>query len=662
MKKPKKLRNIIALGGLTLWSAAMIGCGSNSDNPTLVSPGSSASFRVIEPGPISNAKGSVDTLEMEAFDANGARVAGPTEVAFSTITDFPALPPTATRVELDYLRNGGFPLFRANLSVSNSGTVRSQTTDDGVVVNGIANNPAEKAVSDPETAWTIDNDGAGNFRLKLTLTDETGEVTTQPDFRIKGICYSPSPINVVGDGAPNIGDFFIDNVFHLEDPNDPNSEKIIDFYNYFALWGTKTFLYSFQCEALFSRGDIDKIRGLGANSIRVYSFLSRHQGDPRQNQPQYPIDFANTYHYQHTAFLDECYNNGKNPIYVMVGIPTPSEIWYLDQFNTNDQALQDKITLYLKNLEEVVQDVGNHPAVLGFCLVNELNDGQNAYPGSGTNGVMPANQPNLATTNAKSDFYWGRMKAYSDQTKTNAPGKLVGAAFHDFPEIGQYASAVPNPGPTYLEQLSNLDFVGVNTYHTESYDHVFERGWLNIAPDKRKPLIWTEFGFSATRRDNPQPGDIAGLNPEEVRKVLLQGFGEDTMSRQKTADLVKRQLPRVHNNEGVLGMYYFEYSDEWWKQKDQDYRTEPNPFDPGNTINVPRADVWCGGPFDGGFPNGSHDQEGFGLFSARRYGNLSNDANVINPIGIDGRVDILTERTEITGVLKDFWATLLPRS
>ena len=74
---------------------------------------------------------------MEAFDANGARVAGPTEVAFSTITDFPALPPTATRVELDYLRNGGFPLFRANLSVSNSGTVRSQTTDDGVVMGKV---------------------------------------------------------------------------------------------------------------------------------------------------------------------------------------------------------------------------------------------------------------------------------------------------------------------------------------------------------------------------------------------------------------------------------------------------------------------------------------------------------------------------------------------
>ena len=638
MRKPLKFKRIFALGGIALLITAAVGCGSNSTNSTTSTSGSQAAFRVIEPEPVFNAKGTVDTLEMEAFDSNGTRVAGPTEMPFSTITNFPALPASATRVELDYLRNGGFPLFRANLSVADNGVVRSQTSNDGVVENGVANNPSEKALLDPTTAWTVNNDGAGNFRLNLTLTDETGQVTTQPDFRIKGICYSPSPINVVGDGAPNIGDFFIDNVTHTGN----DGREVVDFFNWFALWGSRTFLYTFEGTNLYSRGDLDKMRKLGANSIRVYSFLSRHQGNPaNRSEPQYPTDFANTYHHQHKDFLDQCYNNGKDPIYVMVGIPTPADIWYRSLFNSNS----DKVKLYLKNLEEVVQDVGAHPAVIGFCLVNEINDGQNAYPGQ--NGVMPADQPDQAVTNADSEFYWGRMKAYSDQTKTNAPDKLVGAAFHDFREIAQYISAVPSPGPTYIEQLTNLDFAGVNTYQQGEYRDVFQRGWLAIPPDKRKPLIWTELGFSATTRPN--------INDTET------GFGDTAESRQKTADVLKVQFPNAHANEGVLGMYYFEYCDEWWKQTEDSF-TAPNPYDPNNTIQVRRADHWVGGPLDGGFPNGTHDQEGFGLFSVKRYGNLPNNANVVNSTGPDGRVDIHTERTEITDVLKDFWKTLTPRT
>ncbi|MFA7480955.1 MAG: hypothetical protein WC314_10655 [Vulcanimicrobiota bacterium] len=634
-KTTRNNRKIFALGGLALMTAAVIGCSSDS-NEFVHSGGTPppAVFRVIEPGPISNEKGSVDTLEMKAFDAGGNLVAGPTEVLFSTTTDFPPLPTTAARVELDYLRNGGYPLFRANLDVADSGQgFLGQSSNDGVVVNGVADDPDEKPVSGPTTAWSINNDGAGTFRLVQTHTDATGKETTQPDFRIKGVCYSPSPINVVGDGAPNIGDFFIDNVTR------PGDKSQVDFYNWFALWGTRKYLYTFEDQPLYSRGDLDKIRGLGANSLRVYSFLSRHQGDPAvPNSVQYP-DPETSYHHTHTQFLDECYNNGKDPLYVMVGIPTPSDLWYL--------SLKDKtpakMKLYLKNLQEVVQDVGDHPAVIGFCLVNEINEAQHAYPG------MQADKPETAQVNENSDYYWGRMKAYSDQTKTTAPDKLVGAAFHDFREIAQYVSEVPTTGSTYLEQLTNLDFAGVNTYHRGDYPDVFTRGWLAIPPEKRKPLIWTELGFSATTRP-----DIS--DP-------LTGFGDTAESRQRTADALKQQLPKAHANEGVLGMYYFEYCDEWWKQGEDSY-TAPNPFDPNNTIQVRRADRWYGGPPDGGFPNGTHDQEGFGLFSVKRYGNLANNATVLNAAnnGPDGRVDIHTERTEITSVLKDFWKTLTPRS
>jgi hypothetical protein len=638
MKIVEQLKSYCALGGLML-----LGCGSTTTGSATGSAPQNAgsqplaSFRVIEPGPIETADGSVDTIEMEAFDASGARVAGPSEAPFSTETVFPPLPSTAAVVKLDYLRNGGFPLFRANLNVISGEDVRGKVGGDGEVRGGVALNPDEKKLSSPKSDWKIDNDGAGNFRLKLSLTDGDGKVTTDPDFRIKGVCYSPAPINSVGDAAPNIGDYFIDNVTR------PGMPSQVDFFNWFSLWGPRKFLYSFEGEALFSRGDLDKMRSLGSNSIRVYSFLSRHQGNPGAvpRQPEFP-DPETSYHYTHQAFLDECYNNRKNPLYVMVGIPTPPDLWY-KSLNNQTPA---KVKLYLKNVEEVVRDVGNHPAVIGFCLVNEINNGPDAYPG--TNGVMPADRPEQAVTNANSDYYWGRMKAYSDQTKTTAPGKLVGAAFHDFREIGQYIAAVPKPGPTYIEQLKNLDYVGVNTYQQGEYPDVFLRGWLALPAKVRKPLIWTELGFSATTRPDLQ-------DP-------ISGFGDTPASRQKTAEVLKVQLPNAHKNNGVLGMYYFEFCDEWWKQAEDSF-TAPNPYDPNNTIRVRRADRWYGGPADGGFPNGTHDQEGFGLFSVRRYGNLANDASVINPAGNgpDGRVDVHTERTEITGVLRDFWKELTPR-
>jgi hypothetical protein len=643
--KPKIVKcSIIASLASAMLSVSFVGCGSSSNQVNNVANQSAPSFRVIEPATIGSGDNIVSALDLEAFDAQGNRVAGPIEVDFANVMEFPALPDTATTVELDYLRNGGFPLYRATFPV-NGGSTRNQGTS-AVVTGQTVNDPDEQPVDAPTTSWLVEQQPDDGFRLKLTHTDQVGDVTTTPDFRLKGVCYSPSPINVVGDGSPNIGDFFFDDVINPDNGN-------TDFFNWFSLWGHPTQLYTDpnRGETYRSRGDLEIIRKhLGANTIRVYSFMSRQQSTVGDGRPEFPDpDEPGNYHYQHKQFLDECYNNNNNPVYVLVGIATPAELWYLREQDV--PAKQAKIKLYLRNLEEVVKDVADHPAVLGFTLVNEINDGDNAYPSA--TGVMRADHPEEAITNAESDFYWGRMKAYSDQTKTSAPDKLVGAAFHDFREIAQYSSAVPDPGPTYLEQLANLDFVGINTYHTGDYPDVFQKGWLgDVPPAMRKPVIWTELGFSATTRP-----DIA--DP-------ITGFGDTAESRQKVADRLTEQLPRAHANSGVLGMYYFEYCDEWWKQT-EDSETRPNPYDPANTVQVRRADRWYGGPLDGGFPNGTHDQEGFGLYSVARFltanGRIANDAPVINAAnnGPDGRIDSHTERTEITGVLIDFYKSLTPR-
>lgn len=613
MKNPmSKFSKLFSVG---LIATALAGCGS-SDNFVATNPGGSnptSSFVVTEPATLRAEEDVIDTIELQAFDAHGnllefdqvlaqaepgapdherTRVLRP----FSNEMHFPALPANTDTVEVDYLRNGGYTLFRANEKVS-PGQTR-------------LHDPSEQPVNASSSKWELSKDSAGAFSLTLTKS-VAGKVTSEPDFKIKGVCYSPTPINVRGDGLPNVGDFFFDNV--------TNSNGGVDFYNWFGLWGDKP-----MGDGFVARNDLAKIRGLKANTVRVYSMLSRQQG----NDPNVFPEPTAEYHHRHKAFLDACWNGGVNPLYVIVGIPLPPDNVY---YNLRDTT-PAKVRFYDHVLRETIADLKDHPAVLGFTTQNELNDGLDAYPGTG--GQMPADRPDLGTTTERSDYYWGKIKEHSDYAKTTAPDKLNGAAFHNFREIAQYASNHPQSGGTYLERATNLDFVGINVYDTVDYKAQYDNGWGAVQGDGRKALIFTELGFPATTRDNPD---------------VPTGIREDVSTWQKTADLVKLMLPQAYQNGVSLGACYFEFSDEWWKQGGDEY--------PGG---VRAVDRWAGGPVASGFPNGYWDEEGFGLFSIARYPGLKNSDPVLNEAnnGPDRRVDRLTERTPITKVVRDTFNSL----
>lgn len=597
----------------------LIGCGSSGDTGAVFTGSSNTNFVVTEPATISRDGEVVDSVELEAFDAQGNRLQigsilgqqtdyDPVIVPFSNTMHFPPLPEGTTSVEIDYLRNGGYTLYRANVPAAAGG--------------GVANNPSEQPVDESLSRWELQDDGNGGFSLKVTPTI-AGVEGEQSDFIIKGICYSPCPINVLGDGAPNIGDFFFDDIIN------PNNGQV-DFFSWFGLWGKGDL-----GDGFFAREDINRMRDLNANTVRTYSMLSRQQNDPsvNPNLPEFP-DPSGQYHHQHKKFLDLCWNNGDDPLYVIVGIPAPADLLYLNLQN-NTPA---KIEFYDFVLRETIEDLANHPAVLGFTIQNEINDGADAFPGN--SGQMVADNVATGIQNERSDFYWGKVKEHSDYAKTTAPDKLVGMVVHDFREIAQYGSNFPTPEDSYLARASNLDFAGINTYQTANYNDQFEKGWGAITGPARKAVLFSELGFPATTREGNDPRTI-----------------HDTpQSRQNTANLVAKMLPQAFSNPVSIGACYFEFSDEWWKQVENTKQVVIN----GMNKTVRATDEWYGGNSASGFPNGYWDEEGFGLFSIARYPGLQNSDPVVSQGGPNREFDRLTERTEITSVVKDVFQSTNP--
>lgn len=554
-----------------------------------------------------------DTIEVEIFDAAGQLVYGPIQQPLAPEVHFDGVPDIQNGlIEIDYLRNGGFLLLRAEVPIVNGVGLVTPLDHD------------EQPVDPHATSWEVQNDGAG-FNLTTTIDGEDVDVTRNRGVqgkedipvRLKGVCYSPAPIQYKNVDAPSIGDLFWDTT--------PDAD------NWFALWGKGSLPYN---RSLQGRDDLSKIRALGCNSLRVYCMLSRQlfvydeNANPAFQPGKVPSPPDAFQHFTHKEFLDKCWNNGKDPLYVLVGIPMPPEVLY--RYGGATPELKAYWEFVLK---ETATDVGNHPAVIGFTLFNEIDENRSAWP-----EVNQSQPPTGGVQNADSDFYYGRLKEYSATIKSVAPGKLVGWAAHDNQPFVYYGSAVPTGNP-YFTQLTDIDFYGVNTYQSKT----LEEPLLGNLPGRfgsltganKKPVIFTEFGW---------PG-VGHRNEND-----LDSLYEDATTHDKAAKVITDMVTKAFANDLVLGVYYFEFSDEWWKQP-------PYALFPGDPS---RAATWNGGPADPGMPNGYHDQEAFGLYSTALGSGRTSPQQ--SPVGPDNApvtpVDPLIPRDALIKALSDVYATI----
>lgn len=410
------------------------------------------------------------------------------------------------------------------------------------------------SMDEPTTQWSIATPRDGNATYQILRNGKP--------FMIKGVCYAPAPINANPSKEPALGDFFWDTF-------QAGGDTI---YNWYSLWG-----YGSLGNGFYARNDLAQIKGFGCNALRIYACLPYQMNE----NGTLPSTMEGRHHFTHKQFLDLCAENG---ISVMVDIPMPISAYQkYTPWVINGQYFWET------NLDQITKDIGNHPAVLGFNIMNEVDQDKAAFPQKGSGNA-----------DENTDYFYGQSVKYAQIVKKNAPDKLVGWALHDVPQLLYFAQRnTPTTGgkKTYLELLSDVfDYWGINTYQYKDLSSIFsptikiENGlsYDQLPEGCKKPVIFTEFGWPATSH---QPKTTTG-----------QIYADDT-TLAATAKLVSEMYGMAYTNPAYNfmfgGAFYFEFADEWWKSDD------------------PAA--WNGGDKrNDGFPGGFQDEEGFGLNAIKR--------------------------------------------
>jgi Glucanosyltransferase len=398
------------------------------------------------------------------------------------------------------------------------------------------------------TTWSCSVDSSGASPVAQLNVSVDGNPATP--FRITAVCYSPCPIGASNSAAPAIGDWFWDS------------------YDGVTNW-----------EGTWSN-DLPNIAALGANLIRVYCFLDQQLVSP---PPTTPTIFT------HTDFLDACLQNG---LYVLVGIPLPQWMFCLGE----DSPVPDfDRAWWTDRLRNTVAQVAAHPAVFGFTIANEVDNGS---------------VDTYSSDSAKAKYWWGVVEEMAAIAKEIAPGKLIGIANHD--DTGICANCAGE-----MAACTAIDFWGVNTYQPTSFASVFggdsyTTGYALLSGAALKPVVLTEYGFPSTSRLTADT-----LNPQNIYS--------DATTQQNVASVLNTMLPLAYAQLLNMGVCYFEYCDEWWNQSGYSITagftcpdaTGADAPDGGAGADLAPPDIytWYGGPPACGFPNYYWDNDGFGVYS-----------------------------------------------
>ena len=451
-----------------------------------------------------------------------------------------------------------------------------------------------------KTNWTIQKTGAaGSFSYTL--------LKNNVPFTIKGVCYSPTEVGGANRTGANLGDWFTNSVI------DPNGQYGI--YNWEALWGEQGSGWDRNqtpgnniIHIPAGRKDLATIKSLGCNAIRLYSCASIQKNDDGTPSPII----------EHSQFLDECHRQG---LYVLVGIPIGVEMFQYSATHT-----QSEIAFWDTAVTQTAKDLCNHPAVMGFTIQNENDQGA----------------ANTWSTNPQiRNYWWSQADHYASLIKQITQDKLVGMADHDDPGIPQHAADTMN---TYGK---NFDFWGVNSYQPQLLGIALNPYSKSTAlMDGAHPVLFTEYGYPATGQTTDNPLTIY----------------EDSTTRGNTARWLSNGLSQLYSSQNsgtCIGAFIFEFNDEWWDNADS-----------------PNICTWYGSPNPSNFPNYWNQLDGFGLYSVTKGDRDTFSTNCVpydagcKPIyvGICGDklewaapnlpLDTLTERTEITAVVKSAYGAL----
>lgn len=323
--------------------------------------------------------------------------------------------------------------------------------------------------------------------------------------------------------------------------------------------------YQPQYAAIFA-ADFKQMKAAGANTVKIY-------GDAALN-----LDGVMT-------VLDEASRAGLN---VILTHWMASYVYPCSMLLGPEGPRQYIYEKAMVNVRAMAQAFGNHPALLGYVLGNELNAGNGpATPGYGN----CVNQVYLLI---------GEM---AKEIKKIDPNHLITTAF----EIGTSNKPGAIPATTLIAQasvngLSNLDFWGMDLYRnggTEAnpacdfnYGNRYLQQLIQINQNTlQKPLVLLEYGAD---------------------RFNMLTFKEWPNYQAVCDGQLAQQLEGCMATHTCGGGLVFAWVDEWWKSK---FSPDPAQFDcPTSVLD---HQTFCGFQVDAspGFPDNFFNEEYFGVNS-----------------------------------------------
>ncbi len=358
---------------------------------------------------------------------------------------------------------------------------------------------------------------------------------------IKGMNYSPVPIGTAP-GNPPYGDYFVPQYANVWTP------------------------------------DIQNMRAAGVNAIKLYA------GNPALNALG-PGSSGNW-----KQFLDACYNGGTDPIYVVMFSYVQGDL-----IAAGGPAYQQ----YLQDYDMMVKSTVNHPAILGYCVGNEIFGGN-------------------VTSNPQFWENFGALvnKAHQAGRSQNADPFLMTATNDNYTPAQTWPAVQQGEASG---KLSNLDAWGINIYRGPQFggggNSVFiQYKELMTSLNIKKPLILGEWGTPHSTRQAPgvYGGNGSAGSPTNLDDVLQDQMGplKPYFDATTTSQFLTTQWQTIKANVGAgpnqvcVGGFIFDWCDEYWK-------AQPNNPNPTVQLGGPNQD-FQGGAFAGGY----WDEAWFGITSA----------------------------------------------
>ena len=370
--------------------------------------------------------------------------------------------------------------------------------------------------------WTVATEGSYTFRSRAT--DSAGNVEI-PGAGITVYVYKrqPTPVSIgAGQLLVSGNPFTIKGVVYSPVPIGDDPGTMAPYGDYMTI----------NYNVIYNR-DLPLLRQMGANTLRLLSW----------------DDIAD-----HHDFLDNAYNGGVQPIYVIAG-------YWINPGQNIDPQSPNNVRQQLKtSFRAMVAAYKNHPAILMWALGNDLNDVSN-YGGNLNNLFSLINEMAAEAHAEEGGAYHPVTVALTDKNLAST--------------IAAYDATLPS-----------LDVWGANVYRGNTFGTLFS----DFKAASAKPLVILEYGIDAFDNVNGDEYENTGVAYQDIYAWAL--------------------WKEIKANPGVcVGGSIMEYSDEWWKGK---YSTDQVCPD----LN-PAVHSTCGAA-ESYSPDGYDNEEWWGIMRTRQ--------------------------------------------